>query len=103
APPIPVLTSRTSYLRAVNHPGVTVLEGTATWCAQCKVMAPEVARLAAEFPAVRFYTYDVEETPDIAQELGVSRMPTFSVFKDGDIQEGVSGARPAELRRVVGG
>ena len=85
-----------------------------------------------EFPDVKFYTYDVEETPDIAQELGVSVMPTFSLFRDGDskfffepfshaveeteekrlegmassdcsvVQEGVRGARPAELRKVIG-
>lgn len=57
--------------------------------------------MLSEFPDVKFYTYDVEETPDIAQELGVSQMPTFSVFKDGDIQDGVTGARAADLRKVI--
>lgn len=57
--------------------------------------------MVSEYPDVKFYTYDVEETPDIAQELGVSQMPTFSVFKDGDIMEGVSGARAAEVRKVI--
>ncbi|KAF2108729.1 thioredoxin-like protein [Lophiotrema nucula] len=98
---IPVLDSKTAYLKAVMYEGVTVLEGTATWCAQCKAIAPEVQKMISEFPDVKFYTYDVEETPDIAQELGVSQMPTFSVFKDGDIQEGVTGAKPTELRKVI--
>ena len=98
---IPTLDSQAAYLKAVMYEGVTVLEGTATWCAQCKAIAPEVQKLAAEFPDVRFYTYDVEDTPDIAHELGVSAMPTFSVFKDGDIQEGVTGAKPKELRKAI--
>ena len=98
---IPVLDSKAAYLKAVMYEGVTVLEGTATWCAQCKAIAPEVQKMVSEYPNVRFYTYDVEETPDIAQELGVSAMPTFSVFKDGDIQEGVTGARPKELRKAI--
>ena len=98
---IPVLDSKTAYLKAVMFEGITVLEGTATWCAQCKAIAPEVQKMVSEFPDVKFYTYDVEETPDIAQELGVSQMPTFSVFKDGDIQEGVTGAKPVELRKVI--
>lgn len=39
-----------------------------------------------EYPNVKFYLYDVEECEDVAQELGVRSMPTFSIFKDGDIQ-----------------
>jgi thioredoxin 1 len=100
---IPVLDSKAAYLKAVMYEGVTVLEGTATWCAQCKAVAPEVAKMVEEFPDVHFFTYDVEKTPDIAHELGVSQMPTFSVFKDGDIQEGVTGARVKEVRKVVEG
>lgn len=95
------LDSKAAYLKAVMYEGVTVLEGTATWCAQCKAIAPEVQKMVSEYPDVRFFTYDVEETEDIAQELGVSQMPTFSIFKDGDIQEGVTGARPKELRKAI--
>jgi thioredoxin 1 len=58
---------------------------------------------ADSIPQVKFYTYDVEECEDIAQELGVSQMPTFSIFKDGDIQEGVSGAMPKEIRKAIEG
>jgi thioredoxin 1 len=30
-------------------------------------------------------------------------MPTFSIFKDGDIQEGVTGAKPKEIRKAIEG
>ena len=76
--PIPTLDSKTAYLKAVMYEGVTVLEGTATWCSQCKAVAPEVQKMVDEYAEqgkeVKFYTYDVEETPDIAQELGVSQV-----------------------------
>jgi thioredoxin 1 len=101
--PISTLHSKAEYLKAVMYEGVTVLQGTATWCKNCHIIAPEVQKMASDYPNVRFYTYDVEECEDIAQELGVSHMPTFSVFKDGDIQEGVTGARPKEVRRAVEG
>ncbi|KAH7080724.1 thioredoxin-like protein [Paraphoma chrysanthemicola] len=103
APEIPALHSKAEYLKAVMYEGVTILEGTATWCQNCKVIAPEVAKMVAEYPNVKFYTYDVEECEDIAQELGVSQMPTFSIFKDGDIQEGVTGAKPKEIRKAIEG
>ena len=50
---------------------------------------------------VKFYTYDVEKTEDIAHELGVRQMPTFSIFKDGDIMGGVTGAKPKEVRKAI--
>ncbi|OAK94719.1 thioredoxin-like protein [Phaeosphaeriaceae sp. SRC1lsM3a] len=102
-PTIPTLHSKADYLKAVMYEGVTILQGTATWCQNCKVIAPEVAKMVEEYPNVKFYTYDVEECEDIAQELGVSQMPTFSVFKDGDIQEGVTGARAKEVRKAIEG
>lgn len=102
-PEIPTLHSKAEYLRAVMYEGVTILEGTATWCKNCHIIAPEVAKMVTEYPNVKFYTYDVEECEDIAQELGVRSMPTFSVFKDGDIMEGVTGAKPKEIRKAIEG
>ncbi|KAI4676885.1 hypothetical protein J4E81_011034 [Alternaria sp. BMP 2799] len=102
-PSIPTLHTKAEYLKAVMYEGVTILEGTATWCKNCHIVAPEVAKMVAEYPNVKFYTYDVEECEDIAQELGVRSMPSFSVFKDGDIMEGVTGARPKEVRRAIEG
>ena len=82
-------------------PQVTILEGTATWCAQCKAIAPEIAKLAHEYPGVKFFLYDVEECEDLAHELGVTSMPSFSVFRDGEIQEGVTGARLGAVRKAI--
>ncbi|KAH8719467.1 thioredoxin-like protein [Phaeosphaeriaceae sp. PMI808] len=100
-PTITTLHSKSEYLKAVMYEGITILEGTATWCKKCKIIAPEVAKMVAEYPNAKFYTYDVEECEDIAQELGVSQLPSFSIFKDGDIQDGVTGARAAEIRKAI--
>lgn len=97
---LPSATSLTSH-QSTDTLQVTILEGTATWCKQCKVIAPEVAKMVDEYPNVKFYLYDVEECEDIAQELGVRSMPTFSIFKDGDIQDGVTGAKPKEIRKAI--
>ena len=97
------LTSKTEYLRASNADGVCVIEGTASWCAQCKAVAPEVEKMAAEYAdrGARFYAFDVDESPDIAQELGINMMPTFVLFKNGDLEDSVTGAKAAELRKKV--
>ena len=65
-PEIPALHSKAEYLRAVMYEGVTILEGTATWCQQCKVIAPEVAKMVGEYPNVRsILPYLISEEVDI--------------------------------------
>ena len=49
----------------------------------------------------RFYKYDTEESEDIAQELGVNLMPTFHIFKDGDVVDSVTGAKGAQLEKAI--
>jgi thioredoxin 1 len=100
---VQTLNSKVEYLRASNADGVCVIEGIAAWCPQCKAIAPEVEKMVSEFPEARFYKFDVDECPDIAQELGINVMPTFTIFKNGDVQEGVSGAKLKDLREKIKG
>lgn len=98
---IATIMSKTEYLRAVNADGVAILEATAAWCPQCRTMAPVLEQLVSKYPNARFYAFDVDATPDVAQELGVRQMPTFSVFKDGDLHVGVTGAKPKDLEDAI--
>ncbi|KAF1992780.1 thioredoxin [Amniculicola lignicola CBS 123094] len=78
-----------------------VLDCFATWCGPCKVIAPQVVKLSNEFPDVRFYKVDVDEVPDLAQELGIRAMPTFLFFKNGEKVTEVVGANPAALKAAI--
>jgi thioredoxin 1 len=78
-----------------------VIDCFATWCGPCKVIAPEVVKLSKEYPSTRFYKVDVDEVPDVAQELGVRAMPTFVIFKDGKKVDEVVGANKPALQAAV--
>ena len=58
--------NRKEYVKATMADGVAVLEGTATWCTQCRAIAPLVEELVKKFPSARFYKYDVEVAEDVA-------------------------------------
>lgn len=73
----------------------------ATWCGPCKVIAPQIVKMSDAFPSVRFYKLDVDEVPDVAQELGVRAMPTFFVFKNGEKVKEVVGANQKALEALV--
>ena len=48
-----------------------------------------------------FYKIDVDELPDVAQELSIRAMPTFLLFKDGQKVGEVVGANPAALEAAI--
>jgi len=78
-----------------------VLDCMATWCGPCKVIAPHIVTMSNSYPAVRFYKLDVDEVPDVAQDLAVRAMPTFIVFKDGEKVGEVVGANQKALEALV--
>ena len=56
----------------------------APWCMPCKIIAPAVEKLDAEFKGrVKVAKANVDDSPDIATELSVFNIPTLILFKDG--------------------
>jgi len=80
---------------------VVVLDAFATWCGPCKVIAPKVVEFSDEFKGAHFVKLDVDEVPDVAQELGIRAMPTFLVFENGEKVKEVVGANPQALKVAI--
>lgn len=52
----------------------------------------------AEFKdKVHFVKFDVDELPELSQELGIRAMPTFLFYKDGQKVDEMVGANPPML------
>lgn len=58
-------------------------------------------RFSDTYPNARFYKLDVDEVPDVAQELGIRAMPTFLLFKNGEKIGEVVGANPKALEAAI--
>jgi len=83
---------------------LVVLDCFATWCGPCKAIAPEVVKFSesADFKEnVEFYKIDVDEVPDVAQELGIRAMPTFLLFKNGEKVGEIVGANKRALEAAI--
>ncbi|KAL5447477.1 hypothetical protein PMIN05_002052 [Paraphaeosphaeria minitans] len=80
---------------------IIVLDCFATWCGPCKVIAPQVVKFSNEFPEARFYKIDVDEVPDVAQDLNIRAMPTFKIFKNKEQVGEVVGANPNALKAAI--
>ena len=79
---------------------LAVLDCFATWCGPCKMIAPKVEEFSHKYDA-NFYKIDVDNVPDVAQELGIKAMPTFMLFKDGEKVEEIIGADPRKLEAAI--
>ena len=65
--------------------GVVLVEFFATWCPHCQRMMPVVADVKALLDGkAAVYQFDIDKNQEFAQELGVSSIPTFIVYKDGE-------------------
>lgn len=65
--------------------GVVLVEFYATWCPHCQRMMPVVDEVKAKLAGkADVYQFDIDENQDFADSLGVSGIPTFIVFKDGE-------------------
>ncbi|KAK5085907.1 thioredoxin trx1 [Lithohypha guttulata] len=83
---------------------VVVIDFFATWCGPCKAIAPTIIKMSNEeayTDKVKFYKIDVDNTPDVAQELGIRAMPTFVLFKGGEKIGEVVGADANTLRKKI--
>ena len=79
-----------------------VVDFTATWCGPCQMIAPTYAALAEEYAeSAILVKVDVDELGELAQQLGVTSMPTFLFFRNGEMIDSMRGADEAGLRALV--
>ena len=66
----------------------------AEWCTPCHIVSPVVEELAREqVGKLRAVKLNVDESPDTAQHYGVMSIPTLILFKDGEAQHRIVGAK----------
>ena len=69
----------------------------APWCGPCRMMAPVVDAVAAEFgDRARVVKVNVDEAPATAVRYGVTSIPTFAVIHGGDVRHRFSGVVPQQ-------
>ena len=64
----------------------------AEWCGPCKSMHPIFSRMARKYKSVRFARVNVDNAQDIARRYGVQSIPTFIMFKNGEVANTMVGA-----------
>ena len=82
---------------------VVLVDMFATWCGPCQIMSPLIDELAEEnLPNVKVGKLDVDESQETAIKYGVMSIPTFLIFKNGQVVKSFLGVTDIdEIRSAI--
>lgn len=95
------ITTVADFAEKTKQPQLSVISFKAVWCGPCRTLAPKMEQFAEKTPSATFYNIDVDECPDIAQENGISAMPTVLFFKNGEKVGSVVGANLQQIKSLI--
>jgi thioredoxin 1 len=62
-----------------------VVQYSASWCGNCRIMKPKFKKMASENEDMTFVLVDAEKSPESRKLANVSNLPTFATFVGGKL------------------
>jgi len=77
----------------LESPLPVLVDFWAEWCAPCRMIAPVIEQVSAEFSGkIKVGKMDVDSNPETPAQFGITGIPTMILFKNGAPFEKIVGA-----------
>ncbi|MCR5888199.1 thioredoxin family protein [Hymenobacter sp. J193] len=80
-----------------------VVKYYADWCGNCRLFSPKYKRLsdAEQNQSIAFLDVNAETSPEARKLAGVSTLPFFAIFKDGELLDTVSASKEEAVADLI--
>jgi putative thioredoxin len=87
-----------------SHDVAVIVDFWAPWCGPCKQLGPAIEKAVRDARgAVRLVKINIDENPELAQQMRIQSIPAVYAFKDGRPVDGFVGALPeSQVKQFVG-
>ncbi|MGB3607846.1 MAG: thioredoxin family protein [Psychroserpens sp.] len=85
----------------ISENETVVVQYSATWCGNCRIMKPKFKKLASENEDITFIMADAEKFPESRKLATVDNLPTFATFKNGEFSNQTQTNKFEVLKELV--
>lgn len=91
------LISKDNFKQEVlDDKGIVFVDFYADWCGPCKSMAPILEEISKEMKKMKFVKINVDQSQELASQYSIFSIPTFMIFKNGEVASQFAGAMSKE-------
>ena len=92
---------RDNLSEIITENSKVVVQYSASWCGNCRIMKPKFKKMARENTEAVFVMVDAEKFPKSRKMANVNNLPTFATFVDGNFVRQVQTNKLDVLQELV--
>lgn len=93
----------TNFSSKLGENDRVVVKYYADWCGSCRLFNPKYKRLSNDerFAGITFLDVNAEKNPEARRAAGVTSLPYFAIFKQGELQEGIASSKEESVVDLI--